>query len=78
MKNIYKINEELQDVIYEVASIISSKNNNRIDNDKLKGAIRVVYKNAYEGGLKEEEIDKMIKDTEERRIVEFGPSRRII
>lgn len=78
IKDIHKINEELQDVLYEVASIVSSKNNNKIDNDTLKRAISVVYKDVYEGGLKEEEIDKMIEDTEEKRIVEFGPSKRTI
>lgn len=72
IKDIYKIGEELQDLIYVVASIVSSKNNNRISTDKLKQAIEVVYKDAYEGGLRKEEINKMIRDTEEDSIIEFG------
>ena len=78
IKDVYKLKEELQNVIYELASIISKKNNNRIDNDTLKRAISVVYKDVYEGGLREEELNKMIEDTEERRMVEFGESRRTI
>ena len=78
IKDVYKLKEELQNVIYELASIISKKNNNRIDNDTLKRAKSVVYKDVYEGGLREEELNKMIEDTEERRMIEFGESRRTI
>ena len=72
IKDIYNLGDELQELIYLVANKISSKNNNKISNDKLKRAIEVVYKDIYEGGLKVEEINKMMNDTEEDSIVEFG------
>ena len=78
IKDIYKINEEIQDAIYQVATVISSKNNNKINNDTLKRVINEVYKNVYEGGLKDEEINKMLEDTEDRRMIEFGQTRRTV
>ena len=48
------------------------------ENEILKSAISEVYKDVYEGGLRKEEIDKMIEDTEKIRTVEFGPSKRTI
>ena len=76
--NIYKMSYELKEAIYEIAVIIITKNNKKIDNEMLKSAISEVYKDVYEGGLKKEEIDKMIEDTERVRTVEFGPSKRTI
>ena len=78
IKNIYKMGDDIKNAIYEIALIVTSKNNKRIDNDTLKKAISVVYKDAYEGGLKEEEIDRMIEKTEEGRMIEFGDSKRTI
>lgn len=75
IKNIYKLSDELKNVLYEVADIISSKNNKKISESILRDAIKVVYKDAYENGIREEELDKMMNDTEERRIIEFGPKK---
>ena len=78
IKNIYKMGDEIKEVIYEIAVTIVSKNNKTIDNDMLKNAISEIYKDAYEDGLRKEELDKIVEDTEQARTVEFGPSKRTI
>ena len=78
IKNIYKMGDEIKEVIYEIAVTIVSKNNKTIDNDMLKNAISEIYKDAYEDGLRKEELDKIVEDTEQARAVEFGPSKRTI
>ena len=70
--------DEIKEVIYEIAVTIVSKNNKTIDNDMLKNAISEIYKDAYEDGLRKEELDKIVEDTEQARAVEFGPSKRTI
>ena len=75
IKDIYKLSDELKNLLYEVASIISTKNNKQISENQLRDAIRIVYKDVYENGIREEEIDKMMKDTEDKRIAEFGPKK---
>lgn len=57
--------------LYEIAKLIVSKNNNSISDEILRSAIKEVYKDVYEGGLKKEELDKMFEDTEHYRAVEF-------
>ncbi len=78
IKNIYKMGDEIKEVIYEIAVTIVSKNNKTIDNDMLKNAISEIYKDAYEDGLRKEELDKIVEDTEQARTVEFGSSKRTI
>ena len=76
--DIYSLSYLPQDFLeglYEIAKLIVSKNNNSISDEVLRSAIEEVYKDVYEGGLKKEDLDKMFKDTEHYRTVEFIPSK---
>lgn len=76
--DIYSLSYLPQDFLeglYEIAKLIVSKNNNSISDEVLRSAIEEVYKDVYEGRLKKEDLDKMFKDTEHYRTVEFIPSK---
>lgn len=73
INNPYDLPEELLNFIYEIAKLVSSKNNNKISDETLKKAISEVYKDVYVGGLKQEELNKMMEDTNLFRSVEFAP-----
>ena len=76
LKSIYRLDDELIEAIYEVGKLITSKNNNKIENETLISAVKEIYKDKYEGGLKEEELNKILEDTERTRIVEMGMATR--
>ena len=65
--------KEFLDALYEIGKIIVMKNNNSISDETLKTAAMEVYKNIYEGGLKERELNKMMEDTDLYRTLAFAP-----
>ncbi len=71
--SIYNLGDNLTLAIYEIGITIVNRNNNKISQEQLKEGVKEVYKDVYDGGLRDNELEEILRKTEDSKTVENGP-----